>query len=69
MTTLAPERAPATVGDADDDLTHSVCECTPDIALCGTDMAGAEWADEDDDVTCCVVCLDLEDEPCPKCGQ
>lgn len=66
MTSLAPEpKAAATHGDAD--LTHTVCDCTPDIALCGTDVTDQPWADGSDESTC-VVCRDLEDLDCPRCN-
>lgn len=69
MTTLAPEPTAATT-DQGDDLSHAACPCYPDTALCGVDVSGLEWADEGDDPTDpCVVCLDLAEQPCPRCGQ
>jgi len=48
----------------DDDLTHDWCDCRgPDVALCGVDLTGAEWCDEDDNL--CVVCAYLAELPCP----
>jgi hypothetical protein len=38
-----------------------VC-CDDDTALCGRDVSSDPWT-PDDDVTC-VVCLDLENQPC-----
>lgn len=53
--------------DTNDDPGHFVCEeCSPDKALCGTDVSGHEW--DDGCLVDCVVCLDLEDVPCPTCG-
>jgi hypothetical protein len=66
VTAPAPERA--ATEQAADDLTHSVCHCDPDRALCGTNVTDSEWADDDEELTC-VVCLDLVDQPCPRCGQ
>ncbi|MFF8406951.1 hypothetical protein ACF06P_35660 [Streptomyces sp. NPDC015684] len=62
--------APAPVSPATDtsDLTHVACECTPDIALGGTDVSDVPWNDEREETTC-VVCRDLEDQPCAQCGQ
>ncbi|MEU9208505.1 hypothetical protein AB0D27_11260 [Streptomyces sp. NPDC048415] len=65
MTTLAPEPT-VTAPDSGDALTHVVC-CNDDVALCGTDVAGQEWVDDDEDPTC-VVCRELADAPCPVCG-
>lgn len=50
-----------------DDLVHICCECSEDLALCGGEL-GAEAVDFADDEMC-VVCLDLEKQPCPRCGQ
>ena len=62
---LAP--VPASTGSGVNDLNHIYC-CTPDVALCGTDISGDE--DVDYDEANCVVCVDLEntDAPCPRCG-
>lgn len=65
MTALAPE--PVVTGDGGVPITHWVCECRDDIALCGADVAGEKWMDDDEDVTC-VVCNDLVDLDCPRCG-
>ncbi|GAB3656611.1 hypothetical protein [Glycomyces tarimensis] len=57
--------------EADDDLMHIVCEHDEDTALCGTDLAGAEWGEG----LSCVVCEDLDDYYdelgicCPKGGS
>jgi len=69
LTTLAPE--PTTSGaDHDDDLSHAACPCDEDIALCGADVAGVPWADDDTEPTSlCVVCVDLVVQPCQKCGD
>ena len=61
--TLAP--TPLTSHDAADE-THVVC-CNPEIALCGSDVSGTPWVDQDEEATC-VVCHDLEGQPCPSCG-
>lgn len=66
MTVTAPAVEP-THTEADDDLTHIFCACSPDWALCGRDVSDHEVTDEHsaDD---CVVCLDLEFTQCPRCG-
>ncbi|WUH94609.1 hypothetical protein OG900_33640 [Streptomyces sp. NBC_00433] len=52
---------------SDDGLDHVYC-CDPDIALCGTDISGADFAAFD--AASCVVCADLDDTdaPCARCG-
>lgn len=66
MTMLAPEPK-TTVDGGGSDVSHWVCDCDPDAALCGAGVADEEWMDDDEDVTC-VVCNDLVDIDCPKCG-
>jgi hypothetical protein len=58
--------APATTDTGDSDLTHTYCECTPLIALCGVTLSEelTEWAEED----LCIVCEDLDPLPCERCG-
>lgn len=65
---LAPTPTPAPTRQAHDDLVHVACDCDPDTALCGTDVTGQGW-DDDDVETTCVVCRDLEYQPCARCGQ
>lgn len=67
MTILAPEQAPAVQGSDDDVFTHVVC-CDPDVALCGSDVSDVAWVDEDEEATC-VVCADLEEHTCTRCGE
>lgn len=51
--------------DRDDELVHLVCECDPDVALCGVKVPGDRWVSDGVEVERdCVVCLDLEDKPC-----
>lgn len=58
---LAPMPAPPTASTSDDGLTHIYC-CDPNLGLCGTDLT--DHPDVDEDGILCVVCEDLEDEPC-----
>lgn len=58
MIATAPQ--PSTTG-TDTDLTHLYC-CDPDIAICGEDLSGTPEVDEDGQL--CVVCEDLEFQPC-----
>ncbi|WP_435597065.1 hypothetical protein [Streptomyces anulatus] len=59
--------APAGTGSAaPPDLNHIYC-CNPDLALCGADVSTHPIVGIDD--ADCVVCLDLEDEACPDCGE
>lgn len=53
-----------------DDMWHTFCHCSPDVSLCGVavgDDAEVEW--ESTQATECVVCADLEDRDCPRCGR
>ena len=53
----------------DDELDHWYC-CDPDRSLCGRDISDLEECEEwscDDHP--CVVCEDLVDLPCERCGQ
>lgn len=57
--------------DLDDDgLSHIACRCDKDRALCGKDLCDAHDCPEDLSCGClyCVVCVDLEDVDCPRCG-
>lgn len=65
-TAVAPEPAVADAG-CGDSVTHTVCDCTPDLALCGTDVTGHPWGDSSAKTTC-LVCLDLEAVDCPRCS-
>lgn len=51
----------------DDGICHLYCECDPDLALCGLDVT--DFEDDDDFDAFCVVCEDLVDVPCTRCGQ
>jgi hypothetical protein len=62
--------APVTTDTGDSDLDHVFC-CEPTMALCGVNIAGdpvneGEWTEDDPDL--CVVCVDLSDLPCERCG-
>lgn len=58
---LAPAPAPSTTSTNDDGLTHIYC-CDPNLALCGNDLSDTPEVEEDGIV--CVVCEDLEEQPC-----
>lgn len=63
----APAATPALIrSEVASSLNHIFC-CDPGLALCGADVSEDEVVDlEDAD---CIVCLDLEDQPCPTCGE
>lgn len=79
MTALLPETIDT---DVPDDLRHSVCvHCYPPdgpfppvvIAVCGAELPTDEWEWPDDapppaDGDMCVVCVDLMQYPCARCG-
>ncbi|QIJ62582.1 hypothetical protein [Streptomyces sp. JB150] len=67
MTALAADPV-ASAPNTGEELTHAVCFCDDDVALCGANVAGTEWATEDEEVDC-VVCQDLLLLPCARCGQ
>lgn len=53
------------------DIEHYYCDCDSDKALCGEDLTDAEdhsnmYTPEEDD---CVVCVDLIEFPCVRCGK
>lgn len=48
------------------DINHIYC-CDSDTALCGANVSGQPEVDLDD--ADCIVCLDLEDDICPNCGE
>lgn len=45
---------------------HLYC-CNEDLALCGKDISTHKHDPNYDNI--CVVCLDLEDVPCSRCGE
>lgn len=48
---------------------HLIYLCSEDIAFCGEDLTGiAEVLDYDGDSLTCVVCADLDQYPCERCG-
>lgn len=57
-------------GDDDwDENEHIFCWCDVNLALCGADISESPielgeraWPDM------CVVCAELENSPCPRCG-
>lgn len=53
--------------DVDDDLVHVHCPCTPEWTLCGVETGDGPVMSDATEVTC-VVCADLDDEPCARCG-
>lgn len=65
MTTTRTSPTLDRTGNSGDELDHLYC-CDSDLALCGTDVSGHE--DNDADGTC-IVCLDLEFQPCPSCDD
>lgn len=64
MTTTPAPTADTT--DLNDRTTHVIC-CNPDRALCGHDVSD-EPEVPDGTGHDCIVCLDLEEQTCPRCG-
>jgi hypothetical protein len=49
-----------------DRTTHVIC-CDPNTALCGLNVSEEPEVPEGTGHDC-IVCLDLEEQPCPHCG-
>lgn len=65
---LNTEPSTTTNNDDDGDILHYYC-CNPDRAVCGKDLTGTEDVDEiRDDDQLCVVCEELFEVPCKRCG-
>ena len=70
MTATLP--APTTSArDHGRELDHLFCDRhAPTRALCGADISGHQLAHDSAVLTePCVVCLDLEEQPCGRCGR
>lgn len=50
---------------ASSEMSHIVC-CDDDTAICGIDVSDAVWRPDEEDADC-VVCIELEELPCPNC--
>lgn len=54
------------------DLDHIFCNCSPEVAICGTNISSEddmeEWDEYSEDM--CIVCMELDkaNYPCSKCG-
>lgn len=46
-------------------MTHVVCDCNQDIALCGKDVSDRPFTEKEPS---CNVCAAMEYDPCPRCG-
>ena len=69
MSTDLDVRPDLSHNDNDDDVSHVVCCCSTNIALCGADVTSDplvedDWNDED----ACKRCLEVEGMPCVLCG-
>ncbi|WP_200309624.1 hypothetical protein [Streptomyces adelaidensis] len=64
--TTAPAPASSDTGDPNDRTTHLIC-CDWNLALCGLDVSNETIVSEGIGHDC-IVCLDLEGQPCPRCG-
>lgn len=48
---------------------HYLCDCSPDIGLCGKDLSGDEILEySPPDENTCPLCALVEWSPCPRCG-
>lgn len=48
-------------------VVHVFCDCSPHVTLCGLDEEMPFVETEEDPG--CVVCDDLEPQPCGRCGE
>jgi len=51
-----------------DDFTHVYCPCDEVHTLCGLERGDGPVLESDAEVTC-IVCADLDDKPCVRCGK
>lgn len=61
---LAPTKGSTDDGD---ELDHLFC-CDEDVALCGSDLTGTEFGEVVSEESLCLVCNDLEGQPCGAAG-
>lgn len=68
--TTVPETVPFDHYDDEWHPMHAICECNEDIGLCGAELEG-DILDLDDFPLdeWCVVCLELSELPCRRCGK
>jgi hypothetical protein len=59
-TPTADELAAAFVVIPDEDLIHMVRVCDPDTALCGEELPGDEFAEDDEDGQYCPECAAID---------
>lgn len=69
MTTRLEDAPLVTNDGTDEGYWHVTCDCNLDIALCGLELTGSEIVDFHSVETECVVCEDLENMPCLRCGE
>jgi len=50
----------------DDDLVRYVC-CDENLAMCGQDLTGAAFTDDEDHD--CPLCVMANEDTCPRCGE
>lgn len=51
-----------------DDIIHLVCECDEDVAFCGERFPPGKPFRDNEEANC-VVCLDLDQFACERCGE
>lgn len=53
------------------DVVHLACQCKPDLAFCGMDVADLSWARSSEAATC-YLCVEVEIKlgwECPYCAR
>lgn len=67
-TTLLDQRIEVRTSDADGEIDHYFCCCTPNLALCGKDLSDEAVCPEGCSHDECKTCVDLIDITCMFCG-
>lgn len=62
------EKTRPKASDNDNSVDHIVCFCNVDVSYCGLDVSGLAWVPPVEKDSC-IVCLEMEEHPCPLCGQ
>lgn len=48
------------------DMTHLFCDCNEDVSFCGLDISALPC---DEDINeYCIVCAEMSEKPCERCG-
>lgn len=67
---MVPETRPADIGP-EEEFDHAICECSPDLAVCGVDVASSDEISEAQVERLCPLCLLTLEAfwQCSRCGR